>query len=352
MPVRYAPGLESPQPDEAETIAELIQALRRISETTFEDYGHAVRSVHAKSHGLLKGELRVLDHLPPTLAQGLFARPATYQAVLRFSTNPGDVLDDSVSTPRGLAVKVLEVEGARLPGSEAEASQDFVMANAPAFAAPDPKAFAKNLKILAATTDQPQGLKKVVSATLRGAEKVVETFGGESTLLKNLGGQPNTHILGETFWTQAPLRYGDYVAKLSVAPASPALTALTGTEISTSGHPDALREAVTAFFREQGGEWELRAQLLTNPETMPVEDSSVPWPEAESPYVAVARIIVPPQSGWDEERSREIDDGLSFSPWHGIEAHWPLGGIMRARKPTYEDSVRFRASHNGCPVHG
>ena len=352
MPVRYDPSLESPQPDEPETMAALVQALRRISETTFQDYGHAVRSVHAKSHGLLKGELRVLDHLPPPLAQGLFARPARYEAVLRFSTNPGDVLDDSVSTPRGLAIKVLGVEGPRLPGSEAEASQDFVMANAPAFAAPDPKVFARNLKLLAATTDQPQGLKKVVSAALRGAEKVVETFGGESALLKNLGGQPNTHILGETFWTQAPLRYGDYVAKLSVAPLSPALTALTGTAIDASGHPDALREAVNAFFRDQGGEWEVRAQLLTNPGTMPVEDSSVPWPEEESPYVAVARLIVPSQSGWDEERSREIDDGMSFSPWHGLEAHRPLGGIMRARRATYEDSARFRASHNGCPVRG
>jgi len=352
MPVRYDPSLESPQPDEAETIAELTQALRRISETTFEDHGHAVRSVHAKSHGLLKGELRVLDHLPPTLAQGLFARPATYKVVLRFSTNPGDVLDDSVSTPRGLALKVLEVAGARLPGSEAEASQDFVMANAPAFAAPDPRTFAKSLKLLAATTDKAQGLKKVVSATLQGAEKVVETFGGDSALLKNMGGQPNTHILGETFWTQVPLRYGDHVAKLSIAPVSPALTTLTGSKIDTNGHPNALREAVNAFFREQGGKWELRVQLLTNPETMPIEDSSVPWPEAESPYVAVARISLPPQSGWDEERAREIDDGLSFSPWHGIEAHRPLGGIMRARRPTYEDSVRFRASHNGCPVQG
>jgi len=42
--------------------------------------------VHAKSHGLLQGELRVLDGLPKSLAQGVFARPATYPVVLRIST--------------------------------------------------------------------------------------------------------------------------------------------------------------------------------------------------------------------------------------------------------------------------
>ncbi|MFC7607804.1 catalase family protein [Teichococcus aestuarii] len=115
MPVRYDPSLEQVQPDEAETIASLTGSLRKISETTFEDYGHAVRSVHAKGHGLLKGTLRVLGHLPPTLAQGLFAHPAEYPAVLRFSTNPGDVLDDSITVPRGLAVKVIGVEGSGCP---------------------------------------------------------------------------------------------------------------------------------------------------------------------------------------------------------------------------------------------
>lgn len=351
MPVRYDPSLEQVQPDEAETIARLTESLRSISETTFQDYGHAVRSVHAKSHGLLKGTLRVLGHLPPTLAQGLFARPAEYPVVLRFSTNPGDVLDDSITVPRGLAVKVIGVEGARLPGSEPDSTQDFVMANAPVFTAADPKGFAGSLKLLARTTDTPQEVKKLVSAVLRGAEAVVETFGAESATLKSMGGHPSTHILGETYWSQAPLRHGDYVAKYSIAPLAPALQALKDAPVETSGRPDALREEVNAFFREQDGEWELRVQLLTNTETMPVEDASVPWPEEESPYIPVARISVPRQPAWNAERSREIDDGMAFSPWHGLEAHRPLGGIMRARRLAYEDSARFRGTRNGCPIH-
>ena len=82
-PDPFNASLKSSAPDEAETGSALNASLRRIQETTFADCGHAVRSVHAKSHGLIEGELRVLDDLPEELAQGRFARPGTYPMVLR-----------------------------------------------------------------------------------------------------------------------------------------------------------------------------------------------------------------------------------------------------------------------------
>ncbi|MBB5693346.1 catalase family protein [Muricoccus pecuniae] len=350
-PLRYEPGLEHPEPAEGETTRELVETMRGIVETTFKDYGYPVRSVHAKSHGFLRGEIEVLGGLPPALAQGLFARPGRFPVVMRFSTNPGDLLDDSVSVPRGLALKVVGVEGERLPGAEGQATQDFVMANAPAFAAATAKAFLGSAKMLAKTTDMPQGFKKAVSAVLRGTEAAIEAVGGKSATVTQLGGHPNTHILGETFYSQTPYRHGDFIAKYSIAPVSPELRALTGRKVEVSGRPEALREEVTDFFAAHGGEWELRAQLLTDPEAMPVEDASVPWPEEASPYLALARITVRRQPAWNEERSRAVDLGMSFSPWHGLAAHRPLGSINRARKPAYEMSSGFRASHSGCPMH-
>jgi hypothetical protein len=350
-PVRYTPAVETPEPGEAETTAELIETLRKISETTYKDGGHALRSVHAKSHGLLEGRLEVLDGLPPRLAQGLFARPGTYPAVLRISTIPGDILDDSITVPRGFAIKVMGVEGERLPGSEAATTQDFLLVNSPAFAVPNTRMFLSSLKVLAATTDQPQILKKVASTVLRSVESVVEAFGGESATLKTLGGAPQTHPLGETFYTQTPFRYGDYIAKFAVAPASPELTALTGRILSASGDPNLLRNTITEFFKRHSGIWEARVQLCTDLDAMPIEDASVTWPEDRSPYVPVARISVPAQNSWSEERSHVVDDGFAFSPWHGLAAHRPLGSLNRARKPSYEMSANFRAEHNGCPIH-
>jgi hypothetical protein len=56
--------------------------------------------------------------------------------------------------------------------------------------------------------------------------------------------------------------------------------------------------------------------------------------------------IVKPHLAWSIQKSEIIDDGMSFSPWHGIAAHQPLGSIMRKRKMTYEASVKFHAKHN------
>ncbi|WP_426955790.1 catalase family protein [Muricoccus radiodurans] len=350
VPLHYQASFEVPELEEAATTQDLVETLRGIVETTNADYGYPVRAVHAKSHGLLRGELRVLDGLPDVLAQGAFARPGTFPVVLRLSTNPGDLLDDSISVPRGLAMKMVGVEGERLPGAEGT-SQDFVMVNAPAFVVPTAKKFAGNLKLLAKTTDTPQVYKKVLSAVLRGAETVIEAVGGKSPKLVTMGGHPNTHILGETFFSVTPFLYGPYMAKFSVAPVSPELLALKDRKVDVSGRPEALREEVIAFFASQRGEWELRVQLCMNLETMPIEDASEEWPQEESPFIPVARITVDRQPAWDEERSRAIDLGMSFSPWHGLAAHRPLGSINRARKPAYEMSSRFRAQHSGCPMH-
>lgn len=326
-PLRYDPPVEKTEQDEGETDTALVETMFKISDTTFNDGGHALRSVHAKSHGLLCGEMRVLDGLPPVLAQGAFARPGTYPVVIRLSTTPGDILDDSVSSPRGMALKIVGVGGERLPGSEGDATQDFVMVNGPAFNAPNAKKFLGSLKLLAATTDKAEGLKKVASA----AFQAVEAFGGKSATLTSLGGQRETNILGETFYTQVPLLWGPYMAKAAVAPISPELMALTDVPIELDGKPNGIREAVVDFFHRNGGKWELRVQLCTDLEAMPVEDASVEWPEDRSPYVAVARITVPPQDAWTEAKSAAVDDGLAFSPWHGLAAHRPIGSIMRAQ---------------------
>jgi hypothetical protein len=346
-PVRYGPGVEQPEADEAETTQGLLETMRYINEKTLADGGHAIRSVHAKSHGLLQGYLEVDAGLPDELAQGLFAKPGRYPVVMRLSTVPGDMLDDSVSTPRGLAIKIIGVEGERLAGSEGDVTQDFVLVNGPAFGAPNPKMFLSVLKLLAKTTDRAEGLKKVLSAVMRQVQKViVATTGQPNVTVATLGGQPETHILGETFYSQAPLRFGNFIAKISAAPISPELTALTDAPLNVNGVPDGLREAVIDFFRKNSGVWEVRAQLCTDLEQMPIENAAVVWPEDISPYRRVARITVKPQLAWSAARSAAVDDGMSFAPWHGLAAHRPLGGIMRVRKVVYEMARKFRAEGN------
>lgn len=350
-PVHYRPDVETIEPDEAEVQQELAETFRKIIETTHADTGQALRGVHAKSHALLQGQLEILDELPPEFAQGVFAVPRAFEVLVRISTGSGDILPDSVSILRGMAIKLVDVDGDRLEGSEGAGTQDFLLANGKAFPTPGPKKFLANLKLLAKTTDKAEGLKKAVSAVFRTVEKGVAALGSESAMLEQMGGHPNTHPLGETFFTQAPIRYGDYIAKLGLFPRSSNFQALQGEEIDIAGRNDALREEIARTLAAEGGEWELRAQLCRDLENNPVEDASVAWPEDDNPYVPIAVLRVPAQETWTWDRARRLDDETSFNPWHGIEAHRPLGAVMRARKVAYAASVEMRGRLGGCPIH-
>jgi hypothetical protein len=331
---------------EHETNAHLIETIARIQTKVYDDAGHATRGVHAKCHGVMVGTLRVLDDLPPDLRQGLFANPGTYEVVVRLSTIPGDILDDNISVPRGLAMKVVGVAGPRVTGSEADVTQDFVFANGAAFSKKAPQGFLSTLKLLAGTTDKAPALKKALSTVMRGAEKLVESLGGKSPTLMTLGGYPEVNILGDEFYSQVPILYGDYVAKLALKPFSPALRALSKAAIDLKDKPNGIREAVVAFFGSNEGQWDLQVQLCTDLESMPIEDAAKPWPEDESPYRSVARISIPPQDCWSAARLKSVNEQMSFSPWHSLAAHRPLGGINRVRKTVYEAAARFRAEHN------
>lgn len=349
-PIIYSPALDPVGEDEAEIGREIAETMIGISRTTYENSGHAIRSVHAKSHGILKAELEVPSGLPPQLAQGVFANAGRYPVLMRFSTIPGDLLGDDVSTPRGVAIKILGVKGERLMGSEGASTQDFIFVNGTVFATASPKAFLANLKLVAGTTDKAEGAKKALSAVSRTAEKVIEAFGGSSGLLKALGGEPANNILGETFWNQLPVCYGQHIAKLQLAPVSSELTALTGKKVDLGEGPDVLRDAVNDFFRAYEAVWEIRAQLATDLDDTPIDDPTTEWKEEITPFVTVGRITAARQTGWSVARASAVDDGVGFSPWHGIEAHRPLGAFMRMRKLAYAESQRFRSERNATPV--
>jgi hypothetical protein len=345
-PVHYEPTLETRDNDEAQTNEGLIETITQIQSKVYSDSSHATRGVHAKGHGILIGELRVLDNLSPFHAQGLFAQPASYPVVMRFSTIPGDVLDDSISVPRGLAIKVIGVPGARVPGTESDVTQDFVLANGPAFSKSHPKDFLHTLKLLASTTDKAPGLKKALSVVMRATEKALEGVGGQSSTFMTLGGYPAVHPLGDEFYSQTPLLYGAYIAKVAVKPFSTALRQLSKAPLEGNGRPNAIRESIVDFFRTSDGEWDLQVQLCTDVKAMPIEDAAVQWPEDQSPYKSVARISIPTQDAWSSDRVTLVDEGMSFSPWHALAAHRPLGAMNRVRRSVYEHAARFRAEHN------
>ena len=346
--IPYSDSVEATHPGEAQTFAELANTMRHISEIVNDRSRNAFRSVHAKSHALLKAHLSVPTDIPPFLQQGLFQPGAEYPVIMRFSTNPGDILPDSISSPRGLALKVVGVADAEMaPMHAGQTTQDFVLVNGKTFGAPDAAGFLKIVKLLEEHVTDSEGLKQFVSTSTRLVDNVLEAVGGGSDTLKAFG-HPETNILGESFYSQAPMRYGYYIAKISVEPASENLKKLTGKHVEHLGKRySGLRDEAVKFFETETAEWNVCVQLCTDLEKMPVEDASVKWPEDLSPYIPVARIVAGPQKAYSPERRVYVDENLSFNPWHCLAAHRPLGNIMRARFEAYKASSQFRHSANG-----
>jgi catalase len=347
-PVRYADSVETIAPDEEKTFTELAEVMVKMSGVLNDHYRHAVRPVHAKSHGLLKAELTVNDGLPGELRQGLFGNPATYGAIVRFSTIPGDILADSVSTPRGMAVKIVGANSAGpvLPEHAPSGTQDFVCVNAKSFGIPNAAEFIKIQKLLLKNLDDPEIVKKAISNIARGTRAALGLIGIHADALANFG-HPETNLLGETFGTCAALRYGDYVAKLAIIPASESLKALYNKHVPVNFHFSGLRDAVVEFFQTNTAVWDVCVQLNTDLKKMPVEDPTVPWPESDSPYRPVAKLIAKPQNAYSPTRRVFVDEILSFNPWQCLAAHRPLGNIMRARQKSYAATSSYRHNMNG-----
>ncbi len=350
----FTPTVEQPAPDEAVVFDELSRVMQHITRTMASRYRHAYRPVHAKSHGVLVGTLDIPADLPAHLAQGLFAQPGSYPVLMRFSTNPGDLLADTVSSPRGLAIKVLNVPGETVPNHTGNSTQDIVCVNADAFSAPDPAGFLKQLKLFDKNLETSESIKHAVSVTARAINATIGLVGLHSAALEGIGA-PAVHILGESFTTVTPIRFGSYVAKLGVAPASDNLRALTGQSIDLGEDYNALEELIKRFFRHETAVWEIKAQLALAPDAdskhdaFPIEDASRSWPADKSPWQTVARLTVSPQPTYSDDRQRFVDEQLSFTPWHALAAHRPLGGVMRSRLKAYEEAAKYRAARNGHP---
>ena len=94
---REAVGLaeETPHLGEDEAVQTMIDEMRRHLVRDFPRGGFE-RAGNTKTHGLVRGELRIHDSLPEKLRQGLFATPETYRCWVRFS-GPGPHIEPDIN---------------------------------------------------------------------------------------------------------------------------------------------------------------------------------------------------------------------------------------------------------------
>lgn len=350
-PIPYNLGVESPHPEEQKTIESIIQTMTAQAQTAAKRQGgHIVRASHGKSTALLVGKLEI-PQLPQPLAQGLFATPGTYDCAIRFAQGPGEILSDKVSTHRGMAVKILGVPGQKLPEHLGGDVQDFVFATGPTFPSGTAAGFARDGKVLQMATPLPEVVKSGVSSVARGLSAASEALTGAPSPLMGFYGHPFIHPLADSYYTQAPVRYGEYVAKLAAFPADPVVSEKFQDVKSESMEDDNIfRNLMTEHFSRLDYSFDIKAQLRTNEDTMPVEDASVEWKQSESPYVTIATLKIPSQDSYSTARQQYFDENMNFGPAHSLEMHRPLGSVMRARMKVYGALSEFRHRKNGAPT--
>lgn len=142
---------------------------------------------------------------------------------------------------------------------------------------------------------------------------------------------PNQHLEAITFYSQTAYRFGDYVVKYNLVPCSQAQKKLR--EETVNQQPDGvLHEWLQSFYGDNEAEYLFQVQLLEDLKEQPVEYGGTEWDSDKYPWQTIARLILPKQESWNEERNRFWVDHLRVDPWHGLKSFQPLGGPNRLRR--------------------
>jgi hypothetical protein len=275
----------------------------------------------ARAAGCVEAEFAVPADLPAALKVGVFAQPGTYPALVRFASASSS--SDSEPDIRGMSVKVRGVPGENLtPGVT---DQDFVLNSHPVMMVADTKSFLELLR-----ANEAGGLRRIfyflthpkAAGIARAARKL------------------HTCHLDIPYWSATPYLFGDGRAvKYRVRPPrhqqpSP----------PPSGTPTYLTDALRARLAAGEAIFEVAVQQQTDPRRMPIEDASVEWSEDASPFEPVATLRIPAQRFDSPDRAARCE-AVSFSPWHALVPHRPLGGMNRARREIYNALAAFRNAH-------
>lgn len=306
-----------------------------------------LRGVHPKSHGCVKATFEINAYLHKALRVGLFSTPGKkYKALIRFSNAAARVNPDLTGFQhgsRGMAIKVLDVEarGKILLDDNGARNQDFLMINTPAFAFANVRDYLRLTEVIHENNDDPGKFFAPLDPRVPGFTDAQRTRTRRSfEIVQEIQSMPVANPLGVQYFSAAPFLFGPRrVMKFSAVPGGSEQAQLFPSDISENYLRNALRvrmkvtEDVVFDFKLQ-----VRAQHESG---LGIENATTVWNEKKFPFVSVAKITIPPQDVADPESGDDCEE-LSFTPWHSLASHRPVGSINRLRKKVYLASAEHR----------
>jgi hypothetical protein len=319
-------------PAESAASHSIVRSLERTLAEQYPPGSLVRRDAHPKHHGVVRARFEVDATVPPALQYGVFAAPARFDAWIRFSNGAPRVQPDTTKDQRGMAVKLVGVHGDKVLEDERDAlTQDFLLASAPRF-------FIRDAASYAAFAE---------AATRRPAVRVLGYFFGWNPFawrvheFRALTGSlaRTADLLSTRYWSQVPSRLGPHVVKYSVRPLDPGSDRPGDT-------PDFLKERLAARLAAAPARLEFLVQRYRDEGRTPIEDPTIEWPESVAPFERVATIVIPEQR-FDSPEQMALAEQLSFTPWHTLPAHEPVGAINEIRRVVYQAMSTYRHGRNG-----
>ena len=324
---------EKPLPDEEEFLQSII--------TTFEAQmrklwkpGGVERGGNTKTQGIVRGEFIIHDNIPEQFRHGIYAKPQTFPAWVRFS-GPGPYITPDIDDVgfMSISIKLMGVPGPKLMDEEKH-TIDLFGVSTPTFVTPDVKANAQL---------QKESLKNAqIFYFLNLHRSHVMDLIMQSLFIKT-----QSSPLEAPYFSCVPYLLGEGRAmQYSVWPKTSKRTPIP--RLPFRPPDDYLRQAMVKSLGEGDVELDFRLQLQTDPHLMPLENNAVLWPERLSPRVSVATLRLPKQK-FDSLSQMEFAKKLSYNPWHTIAEHRPLGNQSRARQRMYYELSKLRHTMNSIP---
>ena len=307
--------------------------------------GITQRGQHAHHHACIKARFTVLPNIPTELNHGVFFKPQSFEALVRFSN--GMWRDERRADAHGMAIKLLGVLGKKiLPGREFETCQDFVLVDHPVYFTATLQEYLIFNKYFTKTIDFLKNWKSfqgfiprlvgMIQASVMLRFYYRELFNRAREFSNHSPYSP----LGTNYWSTTPYLLGQ---SCSVKYMARSRQQADGIVTSVDG----LSQILRSHLKSGAACFEFGVHIQDDKTKQPIEDATVDWGANGARFVKLAILDIPQQEIHEFDSSNNLAENLEFSPWNSLPQHRPLGAINRARRDIYLTMAKLRHEANG-----